>query len=241
MRVERVAKRRVRARRVARPQLAVVRVRRRRCLSVRGRQRCRRMSRRRQHDRRIRGEDVGNAHLLRHRTGRDLEGGGRHDDVAALGSRGDHLELRGHRRVDDVTQLFGGRRRRPGQRGRWPRFGEGAHRRTDWHHVEAVALDPLAEVGRHAEPGLMAGRLQLQRERHERRHVAARSDRGQQDAHPLSGAREASAGPAAPRRARAGSSGCSRRRCTRSARRRPGTPAAASPSTAACRPSGHRR
>ena len=133
-----------------------------------------------QNGRAVGGEDVGNAHPLCHRPSGDLQGRCRHDDVAALGCRRDRLELRGDRGFHQLTPALG---REWGRRGRWAGGRSLAQLGTDGCDGDAEALDPVAEVGRHAQADLLTERPQLRRQRHQRLDIAPRPDCRQQHAH----------------------------------------------------------
>src|SRR5207247_1971682 len=133
---ERLAEQVVEAFCIASPELAVV-----------SRCGCRRLSRYRrqwgwrvvwrwQNYRTVRGEDVRNSHPLCHRPGGDLQGGCSHDDVAALGCRGDCLELGGDRVFRQLTPALG---REWGRRGWWVGGRRLAQLGTDGYDGDAEA------------------------------------------------------------------------------------------------------
>jgi hypothetical protein len=130
-----------------------------------------------QDDRAVRGEDVAEVHPLGDRAGGDLEGAGGDDDLAASCGLRDRRELPGDRSLCQPASLLG--------RG-WSRRHRGhrlAQLGADGCDGKAEALDPVAEVGGHAQADLVAVSLQCQGQRHQRLDIASRSDRRQEHAH----------------------------------------------------------
>src|SRR5688572_24646210 len=90
-------------------------------------------------------------------------GGCTDDDVAALSGCGDCLELSDDRAFRQLAPPLG---RKWGRSGRWAGGGHLAQLGTDWRDGEAETVNPLREVGRHAQADLLTERPQLRRQRH---------------------------------------------------------------------------